>query len=303
MKTAEWRARWEAVGYERRERAKRVRHKLSMSVNLRREVLGQTVLYSFRKNWLGTPPNPYGILAEISEKGNRRCIFVRANGMRCTGYGPKVLCNRHIRCEEMKDIFGQHIKAQTLREHYEEQLRNPNYKSTQNELALLRTMLGQMLENLKGTPTDVAWYENIVSLVREITRTAESLTNIEKKQNMRLSIEQLQTLIDGVVGLVVRIMQPSEDQLEKLAESIATLKVFRTTEMATPMLDYGKHEASAKMTTVLDAVTKEGVVKNAFTKEDIEASHATQAHGFEEIQGRLREDEEIQKQVKKDLGL
>ncbi len=169
----------------------------------------------------------------------------------------------------MKDFFGEQIKSQSLREHYLAHLENPDYKNNRGELAILRGILSTLLGKLSGNPSDLAYFDAITALIKQIGSTVESISTVETKNNMRLSIDQLHSLLEGVVGLVVRVMEPTDAQLDMLSSGISNLQVMKRTTMDAGTLAYGEQQATAKMSTARDAYTRKGIEKDAFTEAEV----------------------------------
>lgn len=282
--TPEWKQLWLQTPGGIRLLKKEMPHRLSVTRNLNNHVLGRSVLHNHK----GIGAGIYGLVPEISNKGMRRCCFVKKNGMRCMRHADGCVCKFHARLVEsiprMNDMFVSSIKSEPLRQAFEKHLNNPDYKNVRGEVALMRTMLDAILHRMDAT-TDLsqipfAELAAVTQMCQHITATVEKMATIEAKMNLRLSMDQVSMLILNVVNLVVSTLSPSSEKMIVLAEGIENLPLMRTisADSMTATKDYGMDLADgqgAKMTTALAKFTEDGAVDPAgITKEEYEQHQA-----------------------------
>ena len=292
--TTEWRERWDKVP----RRLKRIDTPqfgiLSCTRNLCNSVLAKRILADPRNPRIPT----LGVYPEFSIHNNRRCCFVRNNGMRCEHYGPAAVCSYHIRLVKavprMNNAFTDSIKSEPLRVAFEKHLNNPDYKNVRSEVALMRTMLDSLVQRI-DVQTDLAQIPfaelaAVTQMCQHITNTVEKMASIEQKMNLRLSMDQVTALILTVVNITTNLLQPSSEKMILLAEAIENLPLMQTiADNGAATRDYGcdlKDDGATKLQAQTTEATKflesGDVINAAFTPEEIKEDKETMIKHFDE---------------------
>jgi hypothetical protein len=273
--TPEWRDLWDKN--PRHLYPKKFDHNLSTVRNLNIHVIQRPTLYHPNKN-------PYGIIAEVSGDGNRRCCFVKSNGMRCRNYWRLPVCRYHYKLvsavPRMNDRFLTSIKNQSLKEAYVSHLSDPNRKSIEREIAMMRTMLDALVSrvnvgvDLNNIPIELIGA--IAKLSENITGAVERMAAMETKLGMRLSLDQATALVFSVIDLVFKTCPNLEQaQLTAIADGVEKLPVMRTVSAQSIQdnAEYGTQDTNGvKLSTARDKFIDDGtVVKDAFTEAEVEA--------------------------------
>lgn len=276
--TDEWRSAWEKD--PNRVIKKDFPHKLSTYRNLQSRCLARRVLVSNITSGKGDKDYS-GIIPEFSRNNMRRCCFVKSNGMRCMSYGPTPVCRYHINLVKavpyMNDRFLAAIQHEGLKEAYTKHLQDPNRRSVESEVALMRTMLNILVARIDvGTDLQELPMEQlgaITAMCTRITDTVQKMVDMETKMAMRLTVEQVTNLLLNVASKLIEITTPTQEQCLKIAEVIENLPVRRlATETIQGNADYGLAEQKGqKGTTGTAKYLEDGtVVKDGFTVEQVE---------------------------------
>ena len=271
--TPEWRIEWEKL--PQRYYKKELPHKLSAFCNLGPRCLAKNILVGDHSNRDYT-----GIIPEFSRRNTRRCCFVKSNGMRCMRYGTTPVCPYHINLVKavpyMNDRFLAAIQHEGLREAYTKHLQDPNRRSVESEVALMRTMLNVIVSRVEvGQDLQELPMEQIgaiTAMCSRITDTVQKMVDMETKMAMRLTVEQVTNLLLTVASKLIDITTPTQEQCLKIAEVIENLPVRRlATATIEGNADYGLAEQVGKKNTPGTALYKEDgtVDPNGFTPEQV----------------------------------
>jgi hypothetical protein len=271
--TPEWLTAYKALPAHLRARKQDFPDKLSHGVNFRVAVLAKKVLYG--------PHNRFGFMPEYSGENQRRCCFVKGNGMRCKRYGQGPVCSYHYRLVEsvpnMSDRFLASIQSLPLQQAYKAHLQDPTRKSMDQELALMRTMLDVLLSRftvgmeLSNVPMEQV--SSITTMCKIITETVERMANVEAKMGLKLSVDQVTNLILGIVDKVITICPDlTKDQLARIADSVENIPILTPNpESVRANLSYGEGtQQGNKLSCATDKYIDDGtVIKNGFTQAEV----------------------------------
>ncbi|MBA3761726.1 MAG: hypothetical protein H0X04_00085 [Chthoniobacterales bacterium] len=270
--TPTWEKKWKAL--KSRNLKIDLPYKLSHGLNLRKSVTTVDRVHSYK--------NVGGMLPEFSiNRLGRRCLYVRANGMRCACYGEYVLCAFHLReLKKMSDPFIDSIKSESLRESVKRHLESPERKTLNTELAIQRAMLEALMSRFEEARTLADINSSEIALImhacKYISETVEKCANIEAKMNKRLTFDQIQQLLDNMVKTVVVIMQPSDEQMCKLATELENLHAPRMHSDDPKMLTYGEDTpVGVKDSSIRDAYTETERVQDQWTTAEVREQKAS----------------------------
>lgn len=155
-----------------------------------------------------------GIHPEIDFDGMRRCIYMSTTGVRCCGYGELPICKKHERAA-MSNLMN--FKSEKLRHRYERELKNPRKMQLGSELAMMRTMLGAMVDKL----TDSG--EIPLEYIGAITSMCEKISGVVDKMSKMNTItpEHIDNILNKTVEIIARFVPA--DKMVEIADEIAKL--------------------------------------------------------------------------------
>jgi hypothetical protein len=280
--TPEWKEAWYKLPSNRRLHPVQRPNALSCWRNLHHFVTSKYVIGAICRGGVNTDL----IIPEFSQKEGRRCCFVKASGMRCTQYSAlgAPICEYHYRLVEsvprMNDRFLTAIKNESLRTAYQKHLQDPNRKSIESEVALMRAMLDALLHRVEvGADLNklpIEMMGAITTMCEKITGTVEKMANMEAKLGMRLSLDQVTNIIYAVIDLVFKTCPNlDQQQLTAIADGVEKLPIMRTqsVESIEANKEYGcdiTEEDGVKCATPRAKYTDDGKVHlNAFTPEQV----------------------------------
>ncbi len=153
------------------------------------------------------------ILPEIDLNGNRRCIYIKEDGVRCQGYNEPGMCKEHM---SKVTTITPHFRNQTLQQQYDKYLRDPKKMHLDRELAMLRLMMQKLMDSITGENIPVMTIQHMTVLTRDIKAMVEACTKMNQ-----LTPET----VDNILGEVVKILAKfvPADKLEDAAAELEKL--------------------------------------------------------------------------------
>jgi hypothetical protein len=198
---------------------------LSCHYNLSVATLGEEVLYN-RIN------NKYGILAEITRRGNRRCTYVNPNGRRCQQASDDGVCRFHRKNAYMTNtVTAYETQSVNLNEAYRKHLADPQRKTLDNEVALMRGCLTVMLD-LFGKEKELAPQEvaMIMAITEKVSATVDRMSKIEARLKLRMTPEEVMRIISSFITTVDRMFAPTPAQTREMIDSVQSLMTVTTVD-------------------------------------------------------------------------
>lgn len=222
-------------------------------------------------------------IPEYSILEGRRCTFVNQFGLRCRSYSNADIpvCSKHIKLvaavPRMNSRFMDAIKSVPLKEEFQRHLNDPNRRSMESELALMRTMMSSLLSrvdmqmDLKDLPYETI--SAIVKLCEIITGTVDRVVSVEHKLSMRLSVDQVTMILMRFTDEIVNILNPSQADMLKIADMVENLPLLKVANVISieGAKTYGTEiKEGQKFSTNRDVYHEDGTItKDAYTPEQI----------------------------------
>lgn len=155
------------------------------------------------------------ILPEISLEGQRRCIYVHDNGVRCDKYTASGMCKEHM---SNVTTFSKHFKSQQLRDQFISFVNDPRKMQLGNELAMLRVMIVQMIQRNKS---EVMSTESIVCITQLCEKVMTMATAMSKLN--QLTPEVVDNILNNAINVLAKYLPP--DKLVEAAKEIQALSL------------------------------------------------------------------------------
>lgn len=153
------------------------------------------------------------IMPEIDLKGQRRCVYIHDNGVRCSNYIASGMCGVHMPAVKQVTKF---FKSQTLNDQYKAYLKDPRQLSLNRELAMLRLMMAKLMDMVVGDNVPIQIIEHVTVLTRDIKSMVEATAKLNQ-----LTPET----VDNILNACVKVLEEyvPADKLEEAAAKIQEL--------------------------------------------------------------------------------
>jgi len=186
----------------------------------------ENVLYSRRTN-------PYGIIAEISVRGNRRCTWVHPNGRRCMAPSTDGVCEYH-KVKALMQIIPYETGTTNLQAAYEKHLNDPARKSLDHEVALMRGCLDLILKKISENKNMTMNEASIIlEVANQISTVVDRMSKIEARLKMRMTPDEVMRIIESFMAVVGQLFNPTPDQLRTMAAKVESMMTITTVDIPT----------------------------------------------------------------------
>lgn len=200
---------------------------VSHSKNLELYVLGFSILAD---QVGGESRRDAVLIPEIGHTGCWRCRHVYSDGLRCLRYASidkGILCEAHLNYWKgvgMK-TGGYEIQDPSFSALVEKHRTDPNIRSVDNEVAIMRSMLSLLLRKINDQTAsdDPAIMSAVLTTSKMVTEACEKMVAIEAKLTAKMSIEQLSVVATAMFEIVCEVCEPTPEQAHTLAAKWAKI--------------------------------------------------------------------------------
>lgn len=156
-------------------------------------------------------------IPEIDVNGNRRCVYVNRNGVRCEHYGDKNIpvCKAH---RKHAASLGTYFQSSKLRDTFAAFATSGEKLRADGELALMRTMLATLLSKIDDDNANIEVIASVTAMCDKITQVVERISKIEK-----LTPEHMERMMKAIVELAAAYIPA--DKLEEFAGKVEAINV------------------------------------------------------------------------------
>lgn len=152
---------------------------------------------------------------EINIHGHRRCTYLDDKGVRCCNYSKIPVCDVHF---ERACMLSNMFKSDNLRKEYEKLLGSKYKMHLDGELAMMRLMLGILIQKIDATGNMT------IEHVGAVTAMCEKISGVVDKMSKMNTLTP--ETIDKMIGKIVDVVSVyvSAEDLEKIAEEVARIQ-------------------------------------------------------------------------------
>lgn len=127
-------------------------------------------------------------------------------------------CSKHS--DESDRIRGYRLSNPELRDQFEHHSRSNIYASAKEEIFLLRAMVNEKLNSIENRAEFLSSFTNLTPSIVSITKCIETLSKLERQNNIVLGKEALAWLQKEMVSILISELKDVENY-ERIVDSIA----------------------------------------------------------------------------------